>query len=389
VNLFIKPIDKIEFNDVVNFCIQGIKENIYLDYKKDFPKKLEKTISSFANTFGGMIIIGIDEDNNSKPKPPFEGIDFEPKLEDKITNIIIDNINPPIFPEIQIVPEINNKTFVIIIVEQSEETPHRIDNDKNAYIRTGNISNPIDLATGKQLKWLENRRKKSIEFREYLKKRSEYRKDNLNEHTFERFNKIEFSLSFCPLYPNRQLIEKEKIGKKFQNVLIEKTSKEQFPFVSGQTFKPVQNGLYRNFNSNYNYIYTEFNTFGLFYHCQSLESVGNNRVLKLELIFRIIQNSFDIIRNFYDNIGYFGFVEVSISIRKLKGCQIIPLNEDVDFLEFDESHFNLEDKLNWLINFNQVKMRDNTLFYKTLRDLFSDISWSFGFGIEKYNEIIP
>ena len=38
----------------------------YLDYKRDFPRKLEKTISAMANTFGGIVLIGVEEDDQSK-----------------------------------------------------------------------------------------------------------------------------------------------------------------------------------------------------------------------------------------------------------------------------------------------------------------------------------
>ncbi|MBZ9572486.1 ATP-binding protein [Patescibacteria group bacterium] len=67
--LFTKEITKITYQDVVEFCNQRIAESINLDYKKDFPRDLEKSISAFANTTGGLIIIGVEEED-SKPKLP-------------------------------------------------------------------------------------------------------------------------------------------------------------------------------------------------------------------------------------------------------------------------------------------------------------------------------
>lgn len=159
MSIFTKPILEISYQDVIAFCQQGIGESVNLDYKKDFPSSgLEKTISAFANSFGGVILIGV-EDEDSKPKPPFEGIEYKDRLEERVWNIIVDNIYPPVFPEIRVCPPCNNKTFVTIRVPQSNETPHAIYNNTQVYVRTGNRNKPEDLATVEQIEWLRNRRR--------------------------------------------------------------------------------------------------------------------------------------------------------------------------------------------------------------------------------------
>ena len=55
------PIDRIEFSDVESFCRTGVREGVHLDFKKDFPTRLDKTIAAFANTYGGMALLGVDE----------------------------------------------------------------------------------------------------------------------------------------------------------------------------------------------------------------------------------------------------------------------------------------------------------------------------------------
>ena len=85
--LYTKRITDIEWNDVVDFCNQRIQEGATLDYKKDFPNNLQKTIASFANTMGGIILIGVDEDNENKPILPVDGIIFERGISEKIMNL--------------------------------------------------------------------------------------------------------------------------------------------------------------------------------------------------------------------------------------------------------------------------------------------------------------
>src|SRR6266849_6417511 len=99
--LYVKPADQITWNDIESFCQQGLPEGAYLDYKEDFPKNLEKTIAAMANTLGGIILIGVEEDKQTtKPILPLKGIEFQRGLEERIMSIILTNITPPIFPEV-------------------------------------------------------------------------------------------------------------------------------------------------------------------------------------------------------------------------------------------------------------------------------------------------
>src|SRR5262249_25059601 len=157
-------------NDVVAFCEQGLPESINLDYKREMtaPEKLAKTVSSLANTFGGVILLGVDEDDASRPKPPFDGLEFEPKIEERIWSILIEHIYPPVLPEVHVCPPEANRTFVVIRVAQSATPPHAIRHNTSVYLRTGNISKPElleRLATMEELPWLREQRRRSEELK--------------------------------------------------------------------------------------------------------------------------------------------------------------------------------------------------------------------------------
>ena len=68
--IYTKSISELTWGDVEEFCRQKVGEGAYLDYKEDFPTHLYKTISAMANTFGGVILIGVEEDNDRTPKLP-------------------------------------------------------------------------------------------------------------------------------------------------------------------------------------------------------------------------------------------------------------------------------------------------------------------------------
>lgn len=84
--LFLKPISDLTFEDVEEFC-KRFRENIRVEYKSTFDdnvkKKLPRLLSSFANSYGGILIVGVSAPA-SVPQAPFEGIVF-PEREPGLT----------------------------------------------------------------------------------------------------------------------------------------------------------------------------------------------------------------------------------------------------------------------------------------------------------------
>jgi schlafen family protein len=169
--LHTKSINEISYDDVVRFCQAGNSESFILEYKRDFPSNdaIAKAIAALANTYGGLLIIGVNAPAG-KPVPPFEGITFDSSLkyEDKIESVVLSHIREPVFPEIRVCDPVNGKTFVVIRVSESHLTPHRVSDNRRIYVRTGQQSTPVEEATWDKVEWLISRRKKSEDFRELL-----------------------------------------------------------------------------------------------------------------------------------------------------------------------------------------------------------------------------
>ena len=95
-------VDEIKFGESVN-----------IEFKREVPQKSEKYIKSviaFANTAGGKIVIGIDDDTHE-----IVGVDKDEvfKIIDNITNTISDMCCPQIFPNIG-VNTIDGKSVIVI-----------------------------------------------------------------------------------------------------------------------------------------------------------------------------------------------------------------------------------------------------------------------------------
>ncbi len=69
--MFSADLDKCTYGDGVAFLEQRLPEGQRLDYKADWPKGVERTIAAMANTEGGLIILGVEPDGESRlPKSP-------------------------------------------------------------------------------------------------------------------------------------------------------------------------------------------------------------------------------------------------------------------------------------------------------------------------------
>ena len=159
--LYNTPIELIEIDDIIHFCEIRREEGIDLDYKSNWPSDLEKVICSFANTQGGIILIGVDEEEKTrKPKFPINGIEGEQtSIYQRIMNIASDGIYPPISPEVRIceLPNQNSKHVALIRIMPSR-LMHSTDRRRRIYIRVADNSRGYDLASVSDLEWLWERK---------------------------------------------------------------------------------------------------------------------------------------------------------------------------------------------------------------------------------------
>jgi len=145
-NPFDKPIDKITSDDLEVLISNEIAEGYFVEYKGNtFPEnhKIGKSISSFANTYGGWYIIGVntDENNIASEICGFSRTDYPDPIS-KIREIIKSHIDPiPVF-FITIVTLDKDRNVLLVNVPGEQETPF-INKDGRIYRRTSDSSEPI------------------------------------------------------------------------------------------------------------------------------------------------------------------------------------------------------------------------------------------------------
>lgn len=337
--IYSKDIDKINWHDIEEFCSQGIPEGAYLDYKKDFPSHLEKTIAAMANTLGGVILIGVEENDENKPKTPIDGIHFKRGFSTKVTNIILSNISPPVFPEITVCKnKTDTKAIVLVRIHQSHQTPHAIQNNTKVYIRTGDRNYPEKLATIDEVSWLSNERQKSIALKKKLIGNAEELWEvylnwvnidlGQNDVRVPKAKDGLLTIIACPMYPKKEFVTPPTIKSSINKISVIdfwRTSDRFPPKNQFLDYEPIitSNGIsmisYKSGDERV--LYTNLNSFGLMFFRQSIKRVDGQflqrkiKYLVGDEVFVRIDEFLDFIKNFYNDIGYHGYVDLQIKFE--------------------------------------------------------------------------
>ena len=203
-----------------------ISEELYAEITKDIPK----IVSSFANTQGGIFIIGVKvNQTDNKVLFPIEGI----------LKLLVD------------VPDSDNVVCRIVVrVDESIQAPHAIQNSAKVYIRTGSVTQPYELSDIDRIEYMLKRRENPKVVTQQILARIEERA-KLKE-TDESQPNITYIIR--PVFPYRPIISTSEI---YRINLYRSDTKR----VSGGVALILRNSKQ----------YTEFNEYDIVYHKESLK----------------------------------------------------------------------------------------------------------------------
>ena len=198
--MFTKPIDEITFEDVKSFCKEWA-EGVRVEYKQEI-KHIPKIVSSFANTLGGIFIIGVKTDEENKAILPIEGIPKRSGIMEQIQQSAGDGIYPSIMPDVKIVDVPNTNNVVVVLrVDESLQAPHVQQNSPVVYIREGSTTPPYVYADVDRIDYLLKRRENSQIVADQILERIGMRADrNMRQ------NVPTLTLIARPMFPYRPVI---------------------------------------------------------------------------------------------------------------------------------------------------------------------------------------
>jgi hypothetical protein len=213
MSIYTKPLSQLGTADLQQLLTDKAVENVRLEFKSEVPKKDDtlKKLSSFANTFGGFVVIGAKAKSEDGRIEDLPGVDEESSYKQKIVDWCFNGASPPLIVQVSDaipVPSANGKVCYVIHTAESEVAPHFLNGRKGVWVRTDEFSSRFEaqLADDNELRHLLDRRKLIRERRDSLLERARKRFDiYAGGHRMNFGPRLE--LCVVPRFPARHLCE--------------------------------------------------------------------------------------------------------------------------------------------------------------------------------------
>lgn len=152
--MILKNLNDISEDDLAALITSGVTEGRTIDYKRDLPgnadadkKEFLADVSSFANTVGGDLVFGIDEDQGVPTSiTGIQASDLDVVIQ-RMENILRSGISPRIRYEMKVIVTQSDQKVLVIRTEHSWSGPHRVvfQNHDKFYGRNASGKYPLDV----------------------------------------------------------------------------------------------------------------------------------------------------------------------------------------------------------------------------------------------------
>lgn len=365
MNFYTRKLSDLTLEMVLEALKVRIKENTQLDFKRDLPGNLAKTLSSFANTFGGCVILGIEENDDGTAKLPPYWIDIK-GLTEQIRSIAIDAITPPLdVEEIQIFENPDDKTKCIAILKVLEgEGVYAINQNSDVYLRVHNISDKINKAEIKadinEIQFLQNKISNVVNLRNKFLERSQKRLDKLFSTKTSKI--INDTCLSTVIYPSSLKSEFLKPGDLMDYIL--KNIVSGYPYYQYDLIRKVLDGVVIHSENKY----YDFHTNGFFINYDVVGS--SEKAINSLSVFERIKKLLHFSSKFFQTFGYFGNIQIEICLNNISDFNI--------YYPFDEWHSktknqSLDNSIEYKFSGNSSKILEspNELLIPFLQKIYS------------------
>lgn len=327
--MFTKLANEIDFSDIEAFC-QEWGEGVRVEYKREIAH-IPKIISSFANTQGGILIIGVETDENSRAKPDIQGIPNAGGIREQIEQSATDGIYPAIIPEVIIcdVPGETGNVVVVVRVGESQEAPHAIQNSTKVYVREGSVTQPYELADIGRIEYLLKRRDEPERISLRILERIEERVRIMSYRS--QLELPNLTIFARPLFPFRPIIDPSEI---YEFMVLHPLIPSTASNINLDTRKVAGGVCYMQTGESLDF--WELNEYGIIYHRTDLErerfkgirsfggiDTGEEKYLGSEDIGGKVYKFLGNVKDFCERCEYLGNIEITVKLQQIKGEKIV------------------------------------------------------------------
>lgn len=387
MDILTKPLENFSFDNIVSFAKENHQEDVQLDYKEQFPdkEKLAQLVVAFANTRGGVIIVGIKENRENGRPVKFEGIE-DGRHEEFIAQVI-SNISPIPGYETSKTNAHDGKIFFLIRVFEGSETPYYCHNDSNIWIRTGSTKKPVAIASPEHAELLFRKSERSHLKREQNKKlawsnyvtflKDAERKKQKKNQDNKAVNSPLLSFVLQPFYPHTELIRPLNLEPIIQQSEME-NKHTSFP-TRAVSWNSVQEGMIHfnlsDFETKINCQQVFAN--GLLFNAKTVvrENLENGIHTHLAWVASQLYVTLKGAKNILEKLGYQGTLLGEIKLEGIENVTVFPMG---NMWEFENGFSVFEERL-WPIKLDTRKLSNEVALREYVVDVVRDVHWTFGF----------
>ena len=366
-SIFIIALNELNMDLIHSFCDQGFSEGLRIEYKAIFPDnlKLAETICAFANTQGGIILVGVEADTTKNVPKAVPGVELKKGLEEKVVNLCLSHISPSITPEVKVCdfksnPEepTTDRAVLFIRVQSSYNPPHYLLNNNKIPVRVLNRNSLADLSTIERL----------------LKKRETMTSSDSLSYAFYDTKEIEIENVSYQTVVVRPQFERDSII----NFYTKESS--DWLFRKAQEVMPLNEqkpDLWQltlvNLNQDRQITrYCSIRKMGDLSFQRTLDIRENifNPLFSLELLTRVLKTA----KNIYSHYGFFGDLVVGLTLVFAKNPTLIHPNNFNERYEFKSNKI----KVSRLLRFDELSNPQ-----KIIEEFLTELCVHFGLILSK------
>jgi hypothetical protein len=287
MSIFTTPLSDVKYNDLQELLQESAVENVRLEFKAEVPSKEQvlKKLSSFANTYGGFLLVGATASSSDGRLSGLPGVDPQNNYKQQIVQWCFDGASPPLVVQVSDaipVPGNTGKVCYVLFVPESELAPHFLNGRKGVWVRTDEFSQRYDpqLATENEIRHLLDRRKLTQNRRQDLVQRSRER--------FEAWRtqqpigsgppdqvEARISISIGPTFPANPVCEQANLAQLFRSARLN-WRQTQFPVPRARFVSQHESTLLLTSAAESAFVgLIEANTWGMLYYATELEKRGS------------------------------------------------------------------------------------------------------------------
>lgn len=329
--MFNTPIDDIKIDDIVQSIQSGVREGTILEFKEQFPNKLEKYISSMANTFGGMILIGVEETSTGAGVLPIKGVPLTDGLRERVIQIGLDAIYPPLIPQVRVVEfksDISlaapDKAVVVIRVHESDEV-YAVDQRTAIYVRADNVSDRMRKATVAEWEWFRQKRQKSVDAKSRAIQQAQQHAQQFLIRLRRRFQRStsepygKFVIWTVPTFPRLPIATSQELFKETPKFVRNNLQIAPWSFPYGVAH-PIFEGVYWGHEESKNYYYTEIHQQGLIYSEFEFwwDQDDQHHIFIPGAAAVLLRSAAEYGKSLYHDRGYFGLFDLVLRLEGIR-----------------------------------------------------------------------